>query len=241
MFSKIDLRLGYYQLKVKEMDVPKIAFRTRYDHYELIVMSFGLTNAPTTLMDLMNQVLQPFLDQFIVVFIDGILVYSKTEHEHDEHLRKVLQILQKKKLYDKQNATLNQVVEKRCSFKWTDEQQPSFKKLKAVLMQAPILIQLKSGKEYVAYSVASYTDPGCVLMQCGKVVAYTSRKLKQHECNYPTYALRRKQMADLKAMFTRLSLADDRGLLAELQVKLTLANEIKAKQHLSVSLLPRIK
>ena len=83
VFSKIDLRLGYYQLRVKDVDVPKTAFRTRYGHYEFLVMPFGLANAPTAFMDLMNRVFHPYLDQFIVVFIDDILVYSKDAQEHE--------------------------------------------------------------------------------------------------------------------------------------------------------------
>ncbi|KAL4020916.1 hypothetical protein IC575_019704 [Cucumis melo] len=99
VFSKIDLRLGYHQLRIKDGDVPKTAFRSRYGHYEFIVMSFGLTNAPAVFMDLMNRVFREFLDTFVIVFIDDILIYCKTEAEHEEHLRMVLQTLRDNKLY----------------------------------------------------------------------------------------------------------------------------------------------
>ena len=101
VFSKIDLQSGYYLLRVKDVDVPKTAFRTRYGHYEFLVMSFGLTNAPTTFMDLMNRVFRPYVDQFVVVFIDDILVYSKDAQEHEQHLRIVLETLREKRLYAK--------------------------------------------------------------------------------------------------------------------------------------------
>ena len=100
-FSKIDLRTGYHQLKIKSEDIPKTAFRTRYRHYEFLVMSFGLTNAPTTFMDLINPIFKKYLDKCVIVFIDDILVYSKTKEEHAEHLRIVLEILRKEQLYAK--------------------------------------------------------------------------------------------------------------------------------------------
>ncbi|KAL0556882.1 hypothetical protein IC582_005399 [Cucumis melo] len=101
VFSKIDLRSGYHQLRIKDEDVPKTAFRSRYGHYEFIVMSFRLTNAPAVFMDLMNRVFREFLDTFVIVFIDDILIYSKTEAEHEKHLRMVLQTLRDNKLYAK--------------------------------------------------------------------------------------------------------------------------------------------
>ena len=100
-FSKIDLRSGYHQLKIRKEDVPKTAFRTRYGHYEFLVMSFGLTNAPAAFMDLMNRVFSPFLDRLMIVFIDDIMVYSRSEQEHMEHLHQVLQTLKEHKLYAK--------------------------------------------------------------------------------------------------------------------------------------------
>ncbi|KAK1660205.1 hypothetical protein QYE76_048364 [Lolium multiflorum] len=101
VFSKIDLRTGYHQLKVRESDIPKTAFTTRYGLYEYTVMSFRLTNAPAYFMNLMNKVFMEYLDKFVVVFIDDILVYSKTEEEHEEHLRLVLGTLRKHQLYAK--------------------------------------------------------------------------------------------------------------------------------------------
>nr|GFC97631.1 putative reverse transcriptase domain-containing protein [Tanacetum cinerariifolium] len=99
--SKIDLRSGYHQLRVKDQDISKTAFRIRYGHYEFLVMPFGLTNDHAVFMDLMNRIFHEYLDKFVIVFINDILVYSKSEEEHEQHLRIVLEILRQKKLYAK--------------------------------------------------------------------------------------------------------------------------------------------
>ncbi|WMV50166.1 hypothetical protein MTR67_043551 [Solanum verrucosum] len=111
VFSKIDLRSGYQQLCVREIDIPKTAFRTRYGHYEFLVMPFRLTNAPSVFMDLMNRVFKPYLDQFVVVFIDDILIFSRSSEDRDKHLQIVLKILKEKELYAKLS---------KCEF-WLDE------------------------------------------------------------------------------------------------------------------------
>nr|GFC41488.1 putative reverse transcriptase domain-containing protein [Tanacetum cinerariifolium] len=100
-FSKIDLLFGYHQLRVCEEDIPKTAFRTRYGHFEFTVMPFSLTNAPTVFMDLINRVCRPYLDKFVIVFIDDILIYSNSKEEHEVHLKLILELLKKEKLFGK--------------------------------------------------------------------------------------------------------------------------------------------
>jgi len=113
VFSKIDLRSGYHQILVKLEDVQKTAFRSRYGHFKYVVMPFRVTNAPTIFMDYMNKIFRPSLDQFVVVFIDDILIYSESWEEHAQHLRVVLEILREHQLYGKLS---------KCEF-WLDEVQ----------------------------------------------------------------------------------------------------------------------
>jgi len=109
--SKSDLRSGYHQLRIKPRDISKTAFRTMYDHHEFTRMPFGLTNAPLGFVNLMNRVFKPYLDEFVVVFIDDIVIYSKNRDEHTTHLRIVLQTLREHELYGKL---------KKCEF-WLEE------------------------------------------------------------------------------------------------------------------------
>ncbi|GKF09062.1 putative reverse transcriptase domain-containing protein [Tanacetum coccineum] len=126
VYSKIDLWSGYHQLIVQEEDVLKTAFRTWYGRYEFQVMPFGLTNAPAVFMDLMNRVCKPYLDKFVIVFIDDILIYSKNKEEHEEHLKAILELLKKEELYAKFS---------KCEFWIPKRTYPSHKGLGAVLMQ----------------------------------------------------------------------------------------------------------
>jgi hypothetical protein len=253
IFSKIDLLSGYHQLKVRDEDIPKTAIRTRYGHYEFLVMPFGLTNAPSVFMDLMNRVFHRYLDWFVVVFIDDILVYSANHREHENHLKTVLGVLRENKLFAKLkkcefwlesvsflghviskdgisvdpkkieavvewerptnvqeirsflglagyyrrfvegfstlSKPLTALTKKNASYVWSDECEASFQELKRRLVTAPILALPSERESYVVYSDASLKGLGCVLMQQGKVIAYASRQLKNHERNYPTHDL----------------------------------------------------
>nr|ABF95989.1 retrotransposon protein, putative, Ty3-gypsy subclass, expressed [Oryza sativa Japonica Group] len=193
VFSKIDLRSGYHQLRIREEDIPKTAFTTRYGLFECTVMSFGLTNAPAFFMNLMNKVFMEYLDKFVVVFIDDILIYSKTKEEHEEHLRLALDKLRYYRRFienfSKIARPMTRLLQKEVKYKWTEDCERSFQELKKRLVSAPVLILPDSRKGFQVYCDASRLGLGCVLMQEGKVVAYASRQLRPHENNYPTHDL----------------------------------------------------
>ncbi|GJU14438.1 putative reverse transcriptase domain-containing protein [Tanacetum coccineum] len=184
VYSKIDLRSGYHQLRVREEDIPKTAFRTRYGHYEFQVMPFGLTNAPAVFMDLMNRVCKPYLDRFVIVFIDDILIYSKSRKEHKGHLKLILKLLKEEEL------PMMKLTQKSVKFDWGEKAEAAFQLLKQKLCIAPILALPEGSENFVVYCDASHKGLGAVLMQREKVIAYASRQLKVHEKNYTTYDLK---------------------------------------------------
>nr|GEW42403.1 reverse transcriptase domain-containing protein [Tanacetum cinerariifolium] len=130
VYSKIDLRTGYHQLRIREEDIPITAFRTRYGHYEFLVMSFGLTNAPAVFMELMNRVCKPYLDKFVIVFIDDILIYSKNKEEHEEHLKIILELLKREQLFIEGfsliSKPLTKLTQKNKKFEWETEAEEAF-------------------------------------------------------------------------------------------------------------------
>ncbi|GJY26877.1 putative reverse transcriptase domain-containing protein [Tanacetum coccineum] len=154
IYSKIDLRSCYHQLRVREEDIPKTAFRTRYGYYKFRVIPFGVTNAPVVFMDLMNRVCKPYLDKFVIVFIDDILIYSYNEKEHEEHLKTILELLKKEELYAKFSKCyyrrfikgfskiakpMTELTQKDRKFDWGEEQEAAFQLLKQKLCATPIL------------------------------------------------------------------------------------------------------
>nr|GEY50639.1 putative reverse transcriptase domain-containing protein [Tanacetum cinerariifolium] len=190
VYSKIYLRSRYNQLHIKEEDIPITPFRTRYGHFEFQVMPFGVTNIPAIFMDLMNRVCKPYLDKFVIVFINDILVYSKDEEEHGKHLNIILELLKKERLYAKFS---------KCDF-WLDSVQflgnvidrngvhvdPA--KIEAIRSWAAPTKPTKKDKKY---ELGKEEDEGygSMLMQREKVIAYASRQLKVHEENYTIHDL----------------------------------------------------
>ncbi|GKB56338.1 putative reverse transcriptase domain-containing protein [Tanacetum coccineum] len=198
--SYADVR-RYHQLRVRVEDIPKTAFRTRYGHYEFQVMPFGLTNASAVFMDLMNRVCKPYLDKFVIIFIDDILIYSKTKKEHEEHIKLILELLKKEELYAKFS---------KCEF-WI----PKVQFLDHVIDSKGIHVdpaKIKSTKDWVSpkspteirqflglagyyrrfiegFSKISKSTTKLTQKKNKKVIAYASRQLKIHEKNYTTHDL----------------------------------------------------
>jgi hypothetical protein len=238
VFSKIDLHSGYHQIKIRDEDIPKMTFSTRYELYEYLVISFGLTNAPAHFMYLMNSVFMPELDKFVVVFIDDILVYLKSTEDHEEHLQVVLQRLRDRQLYakfskcefwinevtflghvissegiavdsskvrdildweppksvhqvrsflgltgyyrtfisnfSKISKPITKLLKKGTKYVWTTECDEAFQTLKKLLTTSPVLAHPDIAKPFDVYCYASGTGLGCVLMQEGRVISYSS-------------------------------------------------------------------
>ncbi|GJY02455.1 putative reverse transcriptase domain-containing protein [Tanacetum coccineum] len=204
VYSKIDLRSGYHQLRVREEDIPKTAFRTRYGHYEFQVMPFGLTNAPAVFMDLMNRVCKPYFAKFVIIFIDDILIYSKSKEEHAEHLKLILELLKKEELYAKfskcefwLSKPMMKLTKKNVKFDWSEKAEAAFQLLKQKLCSAPILALPEGSENFVVYCDSSRKGLGAVLMQREKVIAYALRQLKIHEKNYTTHDLELRAVKEL--------------------------------------------
>ncbi|GJR01790.1 putative reverse transcriptase domain-containing protein [Tanacetum coccineum] len=211
-FSKIDHRSRNHQLRVYEDDIPKTAFRTRYGHFEFTMMPFSLTNAPAVFMYLMNRVCRPYIDKFVIMFIDDILIYSKTREEHEMHLGLVLELPKKEKLYakfskcefwlqevqflghvingDGIHVDLSKIeVVKNWEAPRTPFEEKAFQSLKDKLCNALVLALPDGPEDFMVYCDVSSLRLGCVLMQRGKVITYASRQLKIHKKNYTTHNL----------------------------------------------------
>ncbi|GJV71507.1 putative reverse transcriptase domain-containing protein [Tanacetum coccineum] len=218
VYSKIDLRSGYHQLRIKDEDISITAFRTRYGHYEFQLMPFGLTNALAVFMDLMNRVCKPYLDKFFIVFIDDILVYFKDEEEHGKHLKIILELLKNERLYAKflkcdfwldSVQFLGHVIDrngvhvdpakietiKNWAAPTTPTEVRQFLGLTSYYRSAPILALPEGTEDFMIYCDASLKGYGAVLMQREKVIAYASRQLKYHpgKANVVADALSRKE------------------------------------------------
>ncbi|GJZ75154.1 putative reverse transcriptase domain-containing protein [Tanacetum coccineum] len=214
VYSKIDLRYGYHQLRVREEDIPKTAFRTHYGHYEFQVMPFGLTNASAVFMDLMNRVCKPYLDKFMVVFIDGILIYSKSEDEHAEHLKFILELLKKEELFIegflKIVKRMTKMTQKNVRFDWSEKAEAVFQLLKQKLCSAPILALPEGSENFVVYCDASRKRVGRSFDEKGKghslrrhylydtkYVVFTDHKSLQHILNQKELNMRQRTWMEL--------------------------------------------
>ncbi|GJW83065.1 putative reverse transcriptase domain-containing protein [Tanacetum coccineum] len=186
----IDLRSGYHQLKVHEDDIPKTAFRTCYGHFEFTVLPFGLTNAPTIFMDLMNIVCRHYLDKFVIVFIYDILIYSKTRGEHVEHLRFI-------ENFSKISKSLTILTQKCKNFDWGEEQEWAFQTLKDRLCNVHVLALPDRPEDFMVYCDACRIGLGYVLMQRGKSVIYMDHKSLHHIFSQKELNIRQRRWIEL--------------------------------------------
>ncbi|WMV50891.1 hypothetical protein MTR67_044276 [Solanum verrucosum] len=172
IFTIIDLNPSNHQQKIRLDGVPKTAFRTRYGHYEFLDMSFRLTNSPITFMSLMNCVFKPFLDTFVIVFIDNILEYGFKGRGLASYFRRFV------KFFSSIATHLTSLTQKEVPFDWNDKCEESFQKLKTILTVTPILTLPLEGKDFIIYCDASHSGLDVVLMKDKNVIAYASRQLK---------------------------------------------------------------
>ncbi|GJS55099.1 reverse transcriptase domain-containing protein [Tanacetum coccineum] len=178
-FSKIDLHSGYHQLRVHEVDIPKTAIRTRYGYFEFTVMHFGLTNAPTVFMDLINQVCKPYLDKFFIVFIDDILIYLKSKEDHEVHLKIVLELLKKEKLFAKFS---------KCEL-WLQEVRYYRRFITIFSKISKPLTSLRQKNQKYEWGMEQVEAFQTLKDNLCKIITYASRQLKIHEKNYTTHDL----------------------------------------------------
>nr|GEU43043.1 putative reverse transcriptase domain-containing protein [Tanacetum cinerariifolium] len=185
VYSKIDLQSGYHQLRIKKEDISITAFRTWYSHFEFQVMPFRLTNAPSVFMDLMNRVCKPYLDKFVIVFIDDNLVYSKEEEEHEKHMKIILELFKKERFGVHVDPAKVEAIKSWAApttptekYKWGKEEEEAFQTLKQNLCSALILVLPEGTKDFVMYCDASLKGYGAVLMQKEKIREHQEEAMK---------------------------------------------------------------
>nr|GEV79714.1 retrotransposon protein, putative, Ty3-gypsy subclass [Tanacetum cinerariifolium] len=183
VYSNIDLRSGYHQLRVRQEDIPITAFRTRYGHFEFQVMSFGLTNAPVMFMDLMDRVCKPYIDKFVIVFIDDILIYSKSKKEHEKHLMIILDLLKKEKLFIEGfpliAKPLTKLTQKNKKFEWGVDEDEAFQKLKHDLCFAPVLALPEDENLVIPLEEIQLDDKLHFIEEPMEIVDHEVKRLKQ--------------------------------------------------------------